>query len=156
MAASRRLAARWSCTRSAWRKRGSTPCRAGSEGDEDDGEAREGSWARADALDLVTGASHHFVSSSLASQAGLLRSAGTPFVEIHPTDAAVRGICDGDPVIVENGRGWCRLRAVVTDARAPGRGCVPQGALEQARRRPERQLDHVRRAGRCSGPEHVS
>ena len=106
---------------------GLDPLPGWSEGGEDDGEAREGSWARADALELLTGASHHFVSSSLASQAGLLRSAGTPFVEIHPTDAAVRGICDGDPVIVENGRGWCRLRAVVTDGVRLGVVVSPKG-----------------------------
>src|SRR5262249_12668811 len=70
----------------------------------------EGRWDPAGALHLLTPASHHFVTSSLASQPGLLRSAGTPLVEIHPSDAAARGIRAGDPVIVENGRGWCRLR----------------------------------------------
>jgi anaerobic selenocysteine-containing dehydrogenase len=96
-------------------------------GDEDDGDVTEETWDRADALELLTGASHHFVSSSLASQAGLLRHAGTPFVEIHPTDAAVRGICHGDQVIVENGRGWCRLRAVVTDGVRLGVVVSPKG-----------------------------
>jgi anaerobic selenocysteine-containing dehydrogenase len=81
----------------------------------------------AGALDLLTGASHHFVSSSLASQAGLLHSAGTPFVEIHPSDAAARGIQASDMVIVENGRGWCRLRAVVSDAVRPGVVVSPKG-----------------------------
>jgi anaerobic selenocysteine-containing dehydrogenase len=97
------------------------------DGDEDDGEAGEEPWERADALELLTGASHHFVSSSLASQTGLLRNAGTPLVEIHPTDAAVRGICHGDQVIVENGRGWCRLRAVVTDGVRRGVIVSPKG-----------------------------
>ncbi len=72
------------------------------------------------ALRLVSGAAHHFVSSSLASQAGLLKGAGEPFVEIHPDDATLRGIADGDPVIVENARGWFRVRARVTDAVRPG------------------------------------
>jgi anaerobic selenocysteine-containing dehydrogenase len=79
------------------------------------------------ALHLLTGASHHFVSSSLASQPGLLRQAGPPSVEIHPADAAARGIASGDAVIVENGRGWCRLRAVVTDAVRPGVVVSPKG-----------------------------
>jgi anaerobic selenocysteine-containing dehydrogenase len=78
-------------------------------------------------LCLVTGASHHFVSSSLASQPGLLKNSGPPFVEIHPDDAAMRGITDGDDVIVENGRGWVRLRAIVTDAVRPGVVVSPKG-----------------------------
>ena len=41
-----------------------------------------------EALHLITPASHHFVSSSLANQAGLLKNAGEPFVEIQPDDAA--------------------------------------------------------------------
>jgi anaerobic selenocysteine-containing dehydrogenase len=78
-------------------------------------------------LRLVTGASHHFVSSSFASQAGLLKNAGEPFVEVHPDDAAARGIADGDAVIVENGRGWFPVRAHVTDAVRPGVVVSPKG-----------------------------
>jgi anaerobic selenocysteine-containing dehydrogenase len=84
-------------------------------------------WNEAEALQLITGASHHFVSSSLASQQGLLENAGRPFVEIHPGDAATRGIRHGDVVIVENGRGACRLRAVVTEAVRPGVLVSPKG-----------------------------
>jgi anaerobic selenocysteine-containing dehydrogenase len=79
------------------------------------------------ALDLLTGAAHHFVSSSLASQLGLLKSEGPPFVEIHPTDAAARGIEYGDEVLVENGRGWVRLKAIVTDGVRPGVVVSPKG-----------------------------
>ncbi len=80
-----------------------------------------------DALTLVTGASHHFISSSLASQANLLKNAGTPFVEIHPDDARKRDIADGDEVVLGNARGECRLRAVVTDAVRPGVVGSPKG-----------------------------
>jgi anaerobic selenocysteine-containing dehydrogenase len=79
------------------------------------------------ALYLVTSASHHFVSSSLANQAGLLKGEGTPFVEIHPADAAARGIAHGDSVVVENARGWCRLRAVLTDGTRAGVVVSPKG-----------------------------
>jgi anaerobic selenocysteine-containing dehydrogenase len=79
------------------------------------------------ALTLVSGAAHHFVSSSLASQAGLLDRAGAPFVEIHPDDAARHGIRDGDAVVLANARGECRLRAVVTDAVRPGVVVSPKG-----------------------------
>jgi anaerobic selenocysteine-containing dehydrogenase len=90
----------------------------------DDGDA-DGEAAQA--LHLVSGAAHHFVSSSLGSQAGLLRNAGPAFVEMHPSDAEVRGIRDGDTVVVENGRGSVRLRAVVTDGVRPGVVVSPKG-----------------------------
>lgn len=78
-------------------------------------------------LILVSGAAHHFVSSSLASQAGLLERAGEPFVEVHPDDARARGIADGDHVVLRNDRGMCRLRAVVTDAVRQGVVVSPKG-----------------------------
>jgi anaerobic selenocysteine-containing dehydrogenase len=92
--------------------------------DEDDG----GAFADpALALRLVSGASHHFVSSSFGSHAGLLKGAGEPFVEVHPDDAAARGIADGGAVVVENGRGWFRVRARVTDAVRRGVVVSPKG-----------------------------
>ena len=93
---------------------------------EDDGGRAEANNG-AEALTLITGASHHFVSSSLAAQPRLLHGEGPPFVEIHPADAAARGIATGDAVIVENGRGGCRLRAVVTDAVRRGVVVSPKG-----------------------------
>jgi anaerobic selenocysteine-containing dehydrogenase len=78
-------------------------------------------------LNLITGAAHHFVSSSLASQPSLLKGEGEPFLEIHPTDASARGIKPGDGVIIENERGWCGLRARVTDAVRPGVVVSPKG-----------------------------
>jgi anaerobic selenocysteine-containing dehydrogenase len=78
-------------------------------------------------LELLTGASHHFVSSSLASQSGLLKGEGPPFVEIHPADAAVRGVATGDAVVLENRRGHVSLRAIVTDAVRPGVLVSPKG-----------------------------
>jgi anaerobic selenocysteine-containing dehydrogenase len=96
---------------------------------EDDGalDRLEEPFAQADSLTLITGAAHHFVTSSLANQAGLLAREGEPFVEIHPHDAAARAIENGDRVIVANGRGWCRLRAVVTTAVRPGVLASPKG-----------------------------
>ncbi|MFL5245878.1 MAG: molybdopterin-dependent oxidoreductase [Gemmataceae bacterium] len=96
---------------------------------EDDGgvTADSGRWDRAMSLELISGASHHFVSSSLANQPGLLKGAGTPFIEIHPDDAAERGISAGDAVEVENRRGSCRLRAVITNAVRRGVLVSPKG-----------------------------
>ncbi len=103
--------------------------------DEDDGfvgvdevmVGRNGRFAPDQSLQLLTGAAHHFVTSSFANQSGLVQREGTPFVEIHPDDAQARGIVDGDEVIVENGRGWCQLRAVVTTAVRPGVLASPKG-----------------------------
>jgi anaerobic selenocysteine-containing dehydrogenase len=96
--------------------------------DRDDGGADgDGRWDPAAALELLSGASHHFVSSSLASQADLLKGAGPPFLEIHSDDAAARSVADGDEVVVENGRGWVRLKAVVTDGVRPGVVVSPKG-----------------------------
>jgi len=78
-------------------------------------------------LMLLSGAAHHFVSSSLANQPGLAAREGSPFLEIHPADAASRNINDGQSVIVENGRGWLPLRAVVTDAVRQGVVASPKG-----------------------------
>ncbi len=93
---------------------------------EDDGE-NDGRFPTEESLNLISGAAHHFVTSSFANQAGLLAHEGEPFVEIHPDDAKARGIAHGDQVVVENGRGWCELRAIVTDAVRPGVLASPKG-----------------------------
>ncbi|MDQ3412102.1 MAG: molybdopterin oxidoreductase family protein, partial [Chloroflexota bacterium] len=82
---------------------------------------------RAGKLILISGAAHHFVTTSMANQPALLGKEGTPHVEINPADAASRGISNGDAVIVENERGWCTLRAVVTDTVRPGVAVAPKG-----------------------------
>src|SRR5262249_23308536 len=94
---------------------------------DDGGLSTPNGFAPAEALTLISGASHHFVSSSFASQQGLLDNAGPPSVEIHPDDAAVRRIQPGDAVELVNGRGVCRLRAVVTDAVRRGVVVAPKG-----------------------------
>ncbi|HEY4329605.1 MAG TPA: molybdopterin-dependent oxidoreductase, partial [Phycisphaerae bacterium] len=44
----------------------------------------------------------------------------SPFCEIHPADAAARGIREGDVVTISNSRGEVRVRAVITDGIRPG------------------------------------
>jgi anaerobic selenocysteine-containing dehydrogenase len=79
------------------------------------------------ALILLTGAAHHFVSSSFGNQPKLAAKEGIPFIELNPTDAISRGIANGQDVIVENDRGWCQLRAHVTEDVAPGVAVAPKG-----------------------------
>src|SRR5262249_48942666 len=94
----------------------------------DDGGLSEGNGhPPGEALVLISGASHHFVSSTFASQQGLLDNAGVPFVEIHPDDAAARQVHHGESVELVNGRGVCRLRAVVTEAVRRGTVVAPKG-----------------------------
>ncbi len=92
-----------------------------------DGEPLNGRFAPQESLNLISGAAHYFVSSSFANQASLLSCEGEPFIEIHPEDATHRRIEQGDMVIVENGRGWCELKAIVTDGIRPGVVASPKG-----------------------------
>jgi anaerobic selenocysteine-containing dehydrogenase len=80
---------------------------------------------------LITGASHHFVSSSLANIPKLLGKEGIPSVEINPVDAEKRGIIDGEDVILSNQRGWCRLRAHITTDVPTGVAVSPKGQWAQ-------------------------
>lgn len=78
-------------------------------------------------LIVISAASHHFVTTSMANQPSLLRKEGDPFLEIHPDDAAERGIEHGMTIRVENERGNCLLRAVVTPDIARGVTICPKG-----------------------------
>src|SRR5581483_11745997 len=70
----------------------------------------------ADTLVLLSAASHHFVSSSLASQPGLLKNAGAPCAEVHPRSGEPNGIRRGDALTPEKERGLVSLGACVTEA----------------------------------------
>jgi anaerobic selenocysteine-containing dehydrogenase len=76
-------------------------------------------------LTLITSKAHHFINSSFNNVDTLTRREGRPIIEIHPDDAATRGIADGDPVRVFNDRGECRLHARVTDGVRPGVAASP-------------------------------
>jgi anaerobic selenocysteine-containing dehydrogenase len=78
-------------------------------------------------LALISGASHHFVSSSMANVPSLLKREGAPFIEINPEDAAARGIESGAEVEVSSARGSFRLRAVVTENTPRGVAIAPKG-----------------------------
>ncbi len=82
-------------------------------------------------LILISAAAHHFVSSSMANQPSLAAKEGAPYVEIHPLDAAARGIHSGGEVELTSARGSCRLRAVVTANVAPGVTVAPKGRWQR-------------------------
>ena len=79
------------------------------------------------ALMLISGAAHHFVSSSFANHPDFLRHEGETFVEINPQDSAERGIQPGQLVTIANGRGAFTARARITDAVRPGVVVSPKG-----------------------------
>ena len=80
-----------------------------------------------DRLALISGAAHHFVSSSMANVPSLLKREGEPFIELNPEDARARGVAHGDLVEVASARGSCQLRAVVTNTTQPGVAVSPKG-----------------------------
>jgi anaerobic selenocysteine-containing dehydrogenase len=71
-------------------------------------------------LKLLTPKEQHFLGSSFANLPAFRQLAGEPTIELHPDDAAARGIRDGDLVDVVNDRGGCRLRARVGGTVRPG------------------------------------
>ncbi len=91
------------------------------------GSPENSSFKSEDSLFLISPAAHHFTTSTFANHPDLLKREGQPFIEIHPQDAAERKIEQDDQVIVENERGWCKLRAVITDAVRPGVVASPKG-----------------------------
>jgi anaerobic selenocysteine-containing dehydrogenase len=71
-------------------------------------------------LQMVCPPAPSFLNSSFVNIVSLRREAGEPVVELHPSDAAPRGIGDGDAVKVFNDRGTFRARAKVGESVKPG------------------------------------
>ncbi len=78
-------------------------------------------------LTLISGAAHHFVSSSMANVPRLMRKEGTPSIHIHPLDAERAGVADGETIEVRNERGSCQLVAVVSEGVQPGVAVAHKG-----------------------------
>jgi anaerobic selenocysteine-containing dehydrogenase len=71
-------------------------------------------------LAMISPPARHFLNSTFVNVASLRAAEGEPLLEIHPRDAAVRGIADGDLVDVFNDRGRYRCRAAVGTRARPG------------------------------------
>lgn len=67
-------------------------------------------------LQLLTPKSHAFLNSEYANVAAKLKSQGEQFVLIHPDDAVLRSIHQGEEVLVYNDKGEFSAKARVTDA----------------------------------------
>ena len=82
--------------------------------------------ARLYPLQMVSPPSPTFLNSSFVNMAPQRREAGEPTLELHPTDAAARGIADGQPVRVFNARGRFRATARVGET-VPAGTCATFG-----------------------------
>jgi anaerobic selenocysteine-containing dehydrogenase len=71
-------------------------------------------------LAILSPPAHSFLNSSFANLPSFLKAEKEPFLEIHPVDAAARGIQNGDRVRVFNDRGDFQLKARVTDKARSG------------------------------------
>jgi len=70
-------------------------------------------------LAMISPPARHFLNSSFVNVASLRSIEGEPLLEIHPDDAAARGLVDGQLVQVSNDRGQYHCKAhVTTRARA--------------------------------------
>jgi anaerobic selenocysteine-containing dehydrogenase len=71
-------------------------------------------------LNLLAAKPHTFINSCFANLPKHRQVEGEPVVLIHPSDAAQRGIVQGQPVQVFNDRGKFQIQASVSDAVQPG------------------------------------
>jgi len=71
-------------------------------------------------LALIAPASHWFLNSTFANKPDLMRKAGEPRIELCASDAAARGLSDGDRARVFNARGSFLAVVAVTDRVRPG------------------------------------
>jgi anaerobic selenocysteine-containing dehydrogenase len=71
-------------------------------------------------LQVLSAASHTFIGSSFQKVPRLAAMMSRPTLEMSPSDAALRGIKDGDMVRVFNDRGETYCHAVIIDGLLPG------------------------------------
>jgi anaerobic selenocysteine-containing dehydrogenase len=71
-------------------------------------------------LAMISPPARNFLNSTFVNVKSLRDVDGEPHIEIHPQDAAARGITDGDRVRVYNDRGELLLKARVTDRARTG------------------------------------
>jgi len=71
-------------------------------------------------LAMISPPARHFLNSSFVNVASLRAAEREPRLEMHPVDAAARGIADGDELRVFNDRGEYRCKAAVSARARPG------------------------------------
>jgi anaerobic selenocysteine-containing dehydrogenase len=76
--------------------------------------------ARLFPLAMISPPARNFLNSSFVNVASLRKSEGEPILELHPDDAAERGIADGMVVRVFNERGEYHCKAIINQRARPG------------------------------------
>lgn len=71
-------------------------------------------------LQMICPPDSNFLNSTFVEVEALRRQAGEPRLEIHPSDAAPRGIADGQRIVIFNDRGRFYAQARVNDGIKPG------------------------------------
>ena len=71
-------------------------------------------------LAMISPPARHFLNSTFVNVKSLRDIEGEPLLEIHPEDAASRGVADGSVVEVFNDRGVYRCKAAVSTRARPG------------------------------------
>ncbi|MBU6489953.1 MAG: molybdopterin oxidoreductase family protein [Burkholderiales bacterium] len=71
-------------------------------------------------LAMISPPARHFLNSTFVNIDSLRESEREPYLDIHPTDAAIRRIGDGDMVRIRNDRGALQARARVSDRAREG------------------------------------
>jgi anaerobic selenocysteine-containing dehydrogenase len=69
---------------------------------------------------MISPPARNFLNSTFVNVKSLRDLDGEPHIEIHPQDAATRGVADGEQVRVYNDRGSLLLKARVTDRARTG------------------------------------
>lgn len=78
-------------------------------------------------LRLISPASAWLMNSSYGNDPVIRRKLGSPFVLVHPEDAAEYGFADGDPVVLVNETGRLEVCVAVSETVQPGVGVVYKG-----------------------------
>lgn len=71
-------------------------------------------------LAMISPPARNFLNSTFVNVLSLRNTEGEPHLDMHPADAAVRGIESGDRVRIHNARGSLVAKARVTDRARPG------------------------------------
>jgi anaerobic selenocysteine-containing dehydrogenase len=66
-------------------------------------------------LTLISPPHHNLLNSTFGNSSMTAQKDNEPFLEIHPEDARMRSITDGESVLVYNSRGSCGLKVRVSD-----------------------------------------
>ncbi len=83
--------------------------------------------ARRYPLALIAPAAHYFLNATFANVPGLVARQGPPTIVLHPTDAAARGLQEGDKARVYNDRGKFRATVTISDRVRAGVAATSKG-----------------------------